>query len=98
MRRLAKILAMGLLIIICLLFFFFSIAFPGGRVIKRYNSDHEIIGYSVVEKGKETRYNKSWGVDGYTIYHEDRADYFTSDWNRDGYDLYEGDPVGEGEN
>lgn len=78
-------------------FVFFSVAFPGSRIIKRYDLNHNVIGYSKIENGRETRYNKEWQVEGYSIRHGNRTDYFTPIWDREGYDLYEGEPIEEGE-
>ena len=95
-----KLLRIGvpcLLVAVFALFTFYSIVFPGGRVVKRYDKDHNIIGYSVIENGRETRYSKAWSVEGYSIHSDDRVDRFDDDWNRDGYGLYEGDSVDEKE-
>ena len=96
LNKTIRILTWLILIIILLLFVWFSVAFPD-EIIRYYDKDGERTGYSRREGNRETRYDENWNRQGYSVYEGDRADRFDDRWERQGSDVYEETRDGKGE-
>lgn len=76
-------------IIALILLLWAALGHGGSRVIiKQYDKDYNITGYSVIENGRESHFSKDWNRTGYSVYEHgrDRINHFDLDWNRQGHD------------
>lgn len=63
-----------------------SNSMAGDRVvIKHYDLNQRVTGYSVIESGRESHFSKDWGRTGYSIHRDGgRIDNFDRNWRRQG--------------
>jgi len=89
MIKILRALIWLILIIVVLLFIWFSLAFPD-EIIRHYGKDGKRIGFSKREGNRETHYDENWNRrGGYSIYKDDRVNHFDGRWEREGHDDYE---------
>ena len=75
-----------------IIFFSLSPAFSGGRIIRHFDKDYNVTGYTKIEDGRETHYDKDWNRTGYSVYEDGcRIEHFDRRWNRQGHSETEED-------
>ena len=80
------------IIIFLLILLFANLSFAGD-IIKIYDQQHHVIGYSKIENGKETHFDRAWNRIGHSVYDsdKDRKTHYDTNYNRSGRSEYEND-------
>ena len=89
--RSLRIITWVALIVLCLLFGWFSVACSGDRVIKHYGRDGSRAGYSKLEGNRESHFDASGNRTGHSVYSDGKKNNFDARWNRIGHDDFDND-------
>lgn len=74
--------------VIALMLLLFANPAIAGETIKHYNNQHNIIGYTIIENGRESHFDRAWNRIGKTNEH---GIIFDADQSRTGYIKWDGD-------
>ena len=83
-----EILIVILILAIFAMLLWVSLTYGGGRVIiKNYDKDYNITGYTTIENGRESHFDKSWNRTGFSVPRQsgDRIDHYDRGWRRQGH-------------
>ena len=65
-----------------------------GDIIKHYDEDHNITGYTVIDGNRQTHYDSSWNRIGHTISGKTKDTHYDINQNRIGYTEWDNDDTG----
>jgi hypothetical protein len=69
-------------IIIFLGILFCANAVFAGETIRHYDQQHNAIGYTVIEDGRETHFDSSWNRTGYIKKQDGKETFYDKNWKR----------------
>ena len=81
-------------IIIFLGILFCANAVFAGETIRHYDQQHNAIGYTVIEDGRETHFDSSWNRTGYTTSEKNKGTHYDIEQNRIGHTEWDNDDTG----
>jgi len=65
-----------------------------GDIIKHYDEDHNITGYTVIDGNRQTHYDNLWNRTGYTTSEEHKDTHYDINQNRIGHTDWDNDDAG----